>query len=393
VPELIEWTGAGPQDIVWRYPDNRPTWGATLIVAENQLAVFFRDGKAYDVFGPGRHVLTTQNLPLLSKAYSKLRGFKKSEFTSEVIFVSTSQFQGKFGGRGQTQELAPLMFHGSYWFKVEEPKLFVVEVVGNSRSYTTDAVNEFIRGFIVEKIIDTLAGFTLRDVFTQLDESSMKVKTKIKEQFRRIGIDLVDLKFEGLDTTPEYREKLFWNRSGPGRTPSHPGNHQGRSCVTWKGRRSRSGGHRNGYNTTDASAASRTADDDDNVSEVRSTDSKQCAFLQQLRGATPRWRNLSEVQNEGTAREQILPKLRHTTISDTHPTLFFYVVRTLRLNFSPFGKRDSRKRHHSFFLFALLSGSKKEKKRGVYRSVRIGVVLPRLGGIAATVESTCQILG
>jgi len=210
VPELIEWTGAGPQDIVWRYPDNRLTWGATLIVAENQMAVFFRDGKAYDVFGPGRHVLTTQNLPLLSKAYSKLRGFKKSEFTSEVIFVSTSQFQGKFGGRGQTQELAPLMFHGSYWFKVEEPKLFVVEVVGNSRSYTTDAVNEFIRGFIVEKIIDTLADFTLREVFTQLDESSMKVKTKIKEQFRRIGIDLVDLKFEGLDTTPEYREKLFW---------------------------------------------------------------------------------------------------------------------------------------------------------------------------------------
>lgn len=210
MPELIEWTGAGAQDIVWRYPDNRLTWGATLIVTENQLAVFFRDGKAYDVFGPGRHVLSTQNLPLFSKVYSKLRGFKKSEFTSDVIFVSTSQFQGKFGGRGQTQELAPLLFHGALWFKVEEPKLFVVEVVGNSKAYTTDAVNEFIRGFIVERLIDTLAGFTMREVFTQLDESSMKVKTKIKEQFGRIGIDLVDLKFEGMDTTEEYRERLFW---------------------------------------------------------------------------------------------------------------------------------------------------------------------------------------
>lgn len=214
MPELIEWSGAGPQDIVWRYPDNRLTWGATLIVAENQIAVFFRDGKAYDVFGPGRHVLSTQNLPLLSKLYSKLRGLKKSEFTSDVIYVSTSQFQGKFGGRGQTQELAPLMFHGSYWFKVEEPKIFVVEVVGNSKAYTTDAVSEFIRGFIVERLIDTLASFTMREAFTQLDESSMKAKTKILAQFGRIGIDLVDLKFEGMDTTEEYRERLFWLQTG-----------------------------------------------------------------------------------------------------------------------------------------------------------------------------------
>jgi len=214
VPDLIEWTGAGPKDIVWKYPNNRLSWGSTLIVHEHQVAVFYRDGKAYDVFGPGRHVLSTQNLPGLSKLYSTMRGFKKSEFTSDIVFVSTSQFQGKFGGRGQTQELAPLMFHGAYWFKVEDPKLFVVEVVGNSKAFTTDAVNEFIRGFIVEKLIDTLAGFTLRDVFTQLDESSMKVKTKIKEQFDRIGIDLIDLKFEGMDTSPEYRERLFWLQTG-----------------------------------------------------------------------------------------------------------------------------------------------------------------------------------
>jgi membrane protease subunit (stomatin/prohibitin family) len=214
VPQVIEWRGAGKQDIVWRFPDNNLNWGSTLIVAENQQAVFFRDGKAYDVFGPGRHVLTTMKLPVFTKAYEKLAGFNKNMFTSEVIFVSTSQFQGKFGGRGQTQELAPLMFHGTYWFKVEEPKLFVVEVVGNAKAYTTDAVNEFIRGFIVEKLINTLSNFTLRDVFTQLDESSIKVKSTIKEQFGRIGLDLVDLKFEGTDTTPEYRERLFWMQTG-----------------------------------------------------------------------------------------------------------------------------------------------------------------------------------
>lgn len=192
MPQVIEWRGAGKQDIVWRFPDNNLTWGAALIVAENQQAVFFRDGKAYDVFGPGRHVLATMKLPLLTKAYEKLTGFNKNVFTSDVIFISTSQFQGKFGGRGQTQELAPLMFHGAYYFKVEEPKLFVVEVVGNAKAFTTDAVSEFIRGFILEKLIENVSGFTLRDAFTQLNESSMKVKTTIKEQFGRIGLDLVN---------------------------------------------------------------------------------------------------------------------------------------------------------------------------------------------------------
>lgn len=54
----------------------------------------------------------------------------------------------------------------------------------------------------------------MQEVFTQLDETSMKVKVKIREAFKRIGLELVDLKFEGMDTTPEYRERLFWLQTG-----------------------------------------------------------------------------------------------------------------------------------------------------------------------------------
>lgn len=213
MPKVIEWKG-GREEIVWRYHDDRIEWGSNLIVRENQVAVFFRDGKAYDVFGPGRHHLTTANLPLLTGVIRRLQLLDKSAFAAEIIFVSTSQFQGKFGGQGQTVDLAPLKFHGTFWFKVEEPKIFVMEVVGNTHSFTTDAVNQFVRGFILENMIDALASFRLQEVFTQLDETSMKVKVKIREAFRRIGLDLVDLKFEGMDTTPEYRERLFWLQTG-----------------------------------------------------------------------------------------------------------------------------------------------------------------------------------
>lgn len=214
MPQVIEWTGAGPEDIIWRYPTEDITWGAQLIVHEYETAVFFRDGKAYDTLGPGRHTLTTLNLPLLTKAFSRVAGFTETPFKAAVIFISMKQFAGKFGNRAQTTELAPLMTFGSFWLKVESPELFVNEVVGGQKAYTTPSVNDFIRGFINEKMIDDLSKYDLVTVFTKLDETSGEVKASLVEYFRRLGLQLVDLKFEGIDTTPEYRERLFWLKTG-----------------------------------------------------------------------------------------------------------------------------------------------------------------------------------
>ncbi|MEM1521728.1 MAG: SPFH domain-containing protein [Thermofilaceae archaeon] len=210
MPQVIEWVNPGPNDIVWRYPRTDIEWGAQLIVHEYEVAVFFRDGKAYDVFGPGRHTITTANLPLLTSVLSRLAGYPTTPFRATVIYVSTKQFRGMFGGRTQTTELAPLMFRGSYWFKVDDPKVFVMEVVGGQNLFTTEAVNEFIRGFINERLIKFLAGYDLATVFTKVDEVSFKAKAFLLEEMRRIGLELIDLKFEGIDTTPEYRDRLFW---------------------------------------------------------------------------------------------------------------------------------------------------------------------------------------
>lgn len=212
MPQVIEWVSPGPEDIVWRYPVENIEWGAQLIIHEYEVAVFFRDGKAYDVLGPGRHTLTTANLPLLTSVLSRIAGYPTTPFKATVIFVSTKQFRGMFGGRTQTTELAPLMFRGSYWFRVQDPKVFVMEVVGGQSLYTSQEVSEFIRGFINERLIKFLASYDLATAFTRVDEVSFKAKAFILEELRRIGLELVDLKFEGLDTTPEYRERLFWLR-------------------------------------------------------------------------------------------------------------------------------------------------------------------------------------
>lgn len=210
--DAIEWTNASPEHIVWRYPDNRIDWGSQLIVMENQAAIFYRDGKALDTFLAGRHKLTTSSMPgLVGWLQKKVKG---DVFEATCVFISRGQFQGKYGGRGQTSDLAPLMFHGNFWFRVKEPNVFVQEVVGNQNAFSTKKVNDFLRSFMNERIIDEFAHYDLQAVFTQLDETSLKVKTKVRMNFERIGLELVDLKFEGIDTTEKYRERLFWLKTG-----------------------------------------------------------------------------------------------------------------------------------------------------------------------------------
>ena len=179
------------------------------------MAVFFRDGKAYDVFNAGRHTLTTLNLPLLTGLLTRLAGFGSNKpFKAAVIYIATKVFNGKWGTSAQTTELAPLKVFGQFLFKIEDASLFVNEVVGGQNAYTTEDVNNFLRGFLNEKIIAELSHYDLVTVFTRLQETSVIVKNSVLDYFKRVGIELTDLRFEGIDTTPEYRERLFWLKTG-----------------------------------------------------------------------------------------------------------------------------------------------------------------------------------
>jgi len=106
------------------------------------------------------------------------------------------------------------MVHGAFWMRVENSQRFVNEVVGSRSIYSTPDVDRFIRGYINEKLIDELSKYALLTVFTKLDETSISTKTPILDYFRRLGLELIDLKFEGVDAMPQYRDRLFWIQSG-----------------------------------------------------------------------------------------------------------------------------------------------------------------------------------
>ena len=208
--EKVSWDFASAEDIAYRFPNLSLKYGSQVIVKENQWAVFFRDGKAYDIFGPGRHTITSNNIPLLTGALKALR-IIGDIFDCEVVFVSNSQFQGKFGGQaysapsGNIQYQAELGYYGYLLYKVEDPKLFVVEFFGNRGAGTSRDVENYIRGFINERVIDEFANHDIFNVVKNVDETTDKVALIIKDEAARIGLKIIDTVFEGVKIPEEAR--------------------------------------------------------------------------------------------------------------------------------------------------------------------------------------------
>lgn len=213
--KVIEWKNPGPDDIVWKYPEEAIRWGTAVIVKEWEVATFMRDGKLFDIFGPGRYILTTQNLPLLTRAYKVILGYKETPFKADVIFVSKKMFNGRWGIRTMVKATKdmdapiPLMANGDYQFRIEDPTLFITQVLGGVGSYTTGAVNDFLRGFFNEKLIQELSKYNYMDIYSNLEGTSTKTQVNIIDPFSQRGIELITLKITGIDTEEKYKDDLY----------------------------------------------------------------------------------------------------------------------------------------------------------------------------------------
>ena len=97
--EIIEWTDDSRDTLSYRFPDEDKAIkrGAQLIVRESQIAQFVYVGEFGDTFGPGKHTLTTDNIPILTRLQSWKYGLE-SPFKADVYFLTTRLFTGNKWG-------------------------------------------------------------------------------------------------------------------------------------------------------------------------------------------------------------------------------------------------------------------------------------------------------
>jgi len=223
--EVIEFLDDSGVTLVKRIPDNgvlEIKWGSQLTVRESQEAVFFRDGKALDVFGPGRHILKTQNIPVIGKWVTSFGYGENSPFRAEVVFVGKQLFPNlKWGTkepilfRDTDLQMIRLRAYGSFSIQIDDAMMFVNKVVGTIGLYTTFVIEDYLRGIIGSKL-NVVLGKSLQSVFDislKMDELNLILRTELFEDFKGLGLKLHDIYIHSI-SVPEEVQKMIDTKSG-----------------------------------------------------------------------------------------------------------------------------------------------------------------------------------
>jgi len=212
--DVIEYFDATGREMVHRIPEQGSgdfRIGSQVIVRESQQAVFFRDGKALDVFGAGRHTISTANVPLLvdliGKAFSG-----ETPFKAEVYFVNMREYVDQKWGtpepvalRDTDLGMVRVRAFGTYSMQVKDAQLFVNKIVATQGLYFTNDIDNFLRSILISNLTDLLGevGKSLFDLPSLYDEIAAGTKAKAQDDFNTLGIDLKTLFVSNVSPTEE----------------------------------------------------------------------------------------------------------------------------------------------------------------------------------------------
>jgi membrane protease subunit (stomatin/prohibitin family) len=214
--DVVEWK-AEPGELIYSFPEGGVKIGSQLIVAEMQEAILFKEGRALDSFGPGRHTLKTGNIPILEKLINLPFG-GSTPFPAEVYFINKTEVPGlKWGTKTPIQLMdpvynlgVPVRAFGSYSIKVKDARSLLLAAIGTWQAYTSAKIGEALRDLaILTKVQDFISetiykqNITLLKIATQLEEISAAGKAKLTPDFESFGLELVRFVVESINLPEE----------------------------------------------------------------------------------------------------------------------------------------------------------------------------------------------
>ncbi len=212
--DIVQFVDEAGTEMVHRIPERGSgdfRIGSQVIVRDSQAAVFFRDGRALDTFGPGPHTITTANIPLLVDLIGKVFS-GETPFKAEVYFVSLREFTDlKWGTptpitiKDPELGMARVQARGSYALQIVEPQLFVNKIVGTQGVYRTSDIQGFFRSMILTKLTDLVGemGKSVIELAGMAEELTMGVRAKTAEEFAARGVNLTSVYIEYVGPTEE----------------------------------------------------------------------------------------------------------------------------------------------------------------------------------------------
>jgi excisionase family DNA binding protein len=217
--DIIQWQDDSRDTLSYRFPDEDKEIkrGAQLIVRESQVAQFVYLGQFGDTFGPGKHELTTDNIPILSTLKGWKYGFE-SPFKADVYFVNTRLFTGNKWGtanpimmRDQDFGVVRLRAYGTYDFRVVDPRLFLKEVAGTDDHFRLDEFADTMRSRLVSVFSDALAtakvpALDIATRYSEVGEAILPVLNPLMTE--RYGIAMAAFVLENVSVPPEVEQAI-----------------------------------------------------------------------------------------------------------------------------------------------------------------------------------------
>ena len=217
--DIIEWTDDSRDTLSWRFPDDDKAIknGAQLIVRESQVAQFVYVGEFGDTFGPGKHTLTTDNIPILTKLKSWKYGFE-SPFKADVYYVITRLFTGNKWGTANPVMLRDADFgvvrirsFGTYDFRITDPRIFLREVAGSDHNFRLDEFADTMRSRIVSIFSDSIASakVPVLDVASRYAELGDALLPIINPAVSaKYGLEITSFIVENVSVPPEVEQAI-----------------------------------------------------------------------------------------------------------------------------------------------------------------------------------------
>lgn len=221
--DVVEYPSEMTDELVHRFPEQGVAdlrIGSQVIVREAQRAVFFRDGRALDSFGPGRHTITTANIPLLIDWVGKLFN-DRTPFTAEVYFVSMREFPDRKWGTpqpilvrnpGMGLGVALLQGFGTYSFQISDAQQFVTQIVGAQGIYRMADIENRLRTMLLSKLQDLLgetgATKSVTELIGLVEELGAGVRAKAQDDFAALGLLLKSFYIGSLKPSDKSAEEL-----------------------------------------------------------------------------------------------------------------------------------------------------------------------------------------
>ncbi|NOY72638.1 MAG: SPFH domain-containing protein [Gammaproteobacteria bacterium] len=210
--DVIDWTNDDNDTMVHRFEryNNEIKFGAKLTVRESQVAIFVNEGEIADILEPGMYELTTANLPVLSTLQSWQHGFE-SPFKAEVYFFNMVRFQDlKWGTKNpvilRDKEFGPIRIRGfgTYSIRIDNPKAFLLEIVGTDGHFSVDEISNQLRNLIMTRFLTILAssGIPVLDMTANYDQLSEYLTQKISSEFNEYGLKITKFLVENISVPP-----------------------------------------------------------------------------------------------------------------------------------------------------------------------------------------------